>query len=98
MAATEKENRQSERFETDRPEAVFYIGYPKIRAARVANCSETGVYLETDSAIRPGSIIFIASSGDGRYFRAEVMWCRRLSRGKAACFGIGANYCDPAQA
>jgi hypothetical protein len=43
----------------------------------------------------PGTVVFISSYGDSKYYRAEVKWTEKLDRAGVERYGIGAEYIDP---
>ena len=73
--------------------------------ARVINCSESGLYFESNYPLKPGITILFrteisgwgASSSEGceclrTISLAEVKWCRDLVKNGELYFGIGAKY------
>jgi hypothetical protein len=90
-----KEKRKSERFDLQAPAKFVSTDAKHPLQAEIINCSETGLCFETDSALPPGAIVFVAAKGDNRFFRAEVKWCRRKVVAAKINFRIGARYVDP---
>jgi hypothetical protein len=91
------EKRASERFKTGAPIKYAYTTAKDLFNAKIVNCSEDGIYLESNFALQPGMVIFVADNNDNKYFRAEVKWCKKLVDSKDSNhFGIGAKYSDPA--
>jgi len=42
----------------------------------------------------PGTVLFISSDGDSKYFRAQVKWTERLDRVGVERYGIVGEYID----
>ena len=94
--ATGPENRFSERYQLTAAIKVASIRSEGVGKATIINCSEGGAYFEAGADLQPGTPVFIANAHDSKFFRAKVIWCRRLSRLDACAFGIGIQYLDPA--
>ena len=94
--ATGSENRFSERYQLTAAIKVASTSSEGIGKATIVNCSEGGAYFEADADLRPGTPVFIANVHDSKFFRAKVIWCRKLSRLDVNTFGIGIQYLDPA--
>lgn len=91
----ESNNRATERFDTESPVRLTVVESNATIGARIANCSEDGIYFETESALEPGTDIFVAAENDNKFFRARVIWCKRMVSETAIYFGVGAEYTDP---
>jgi hypothetical protein len=89
------ERRSSERFVVSEPIKFAHSNTRNIFHARLINCSEDGIYFESQIGLQPGTYVFIAGFGDNKFFRAEVKWCKNLDHDGVYDFGIGAKYCDP---
>jgi len=89
--------------------SVMYSNYSKnpycYYGAKMCNCSLSGMYLESNYALPPGSIICIKRAyylPDTWGFRADeddqmtVVWCRKLERTDSSCYGVGIRHVDPA--
>lgn len=90
------ENRISERYQLTAAIKVVSTSSEEIGIAAIVNCSESGAYLEADAHLRPGTPVFVANAHDSKFFRAKVIWCRKLNRLDVNTFGIGIQYLDPA--
>jgi hypothetical protein len=66
-----------------------------IGRATIINCSEGGAYFEAKADLQPGAPVFIAHVHDGKFYRAKVIWRRKLIRLDVKTFGIGIQYLDP---
>ena len=88
--------RKSERFEMLAPVQFVSTDAKHPLNAQIINCSETGLCFETDSALPPGSIVFVSARDDNKFFRAMVRWCQRQIGAEKIHFRIGAEYMDPA--
>jgi hypothetical protein len=75
--------------------------------AKILNFSRSGIYLEADQALKPGTTVFIRleillsgtwGSSDQGWLRTvmlgQVKWCKELVRNDAECYGIGVRYYD----
>ena len=75
--------------------------------AKILNFSRSGIYLEADQAIRPGTTVLVRleilisgtwGSPDHGWLRTismgEVKWCKELIRNDAEFYGIGVRYYD----
>lgn len=89
------EKRFSERYQLTAAIKVASIKSEDISKATIINCSEGGAYFESETDLQPGSPVFIANAHDSKFFRAKVIWHRKLSRLDASTFGIGIQYLDP---
>ena len=67
----------------------------EVSNATIINCSEGGAYFEADAALKPGTPVFIAGANDSKFFRAKVVWRRKLRRADMKTFGVGIQYLDP---
>ncbi len=94
--ATGSENRFSERYLLTAAIRVASSKSEGVGKATIINCSEGGAYFEAEAGLQPGTPVFIANAQDSKFFRAKVIWCRKLSRLDANAFGIGIQYLDPA--
>jgi Tfp pilus assembly protein PilZ len=80
------ERRKSVRIDHIAPLKVKNLKSGKIYKARMFNYSKNGLYFETDSVLHTGDQIYIgiqdspyaASSGVLEYYRAEIMWGKKL--------------------
>ena len=90
--------RKSERFEMSAPVQFVSTDAKHPLNAQIINCSETGLCFETDSALPPGSIVFVSARNDNKFFRAMVRWCQRQIGAEKIHFRIGAEYMDTAPA
>ena len=67
--------------------------------ARMVNCSDDGLYFESDQFLQPGADVFIRiensphSQGDYKCHHARIRWGKRLKNTHYAC-GYGAKYID----
>ncbi len=87
--------RSSERFETRGKVRFVSTNARHPLQAEIINCSEGGLCFETESALPPGSVIFVSAGNDNKFFRAQVRWCQRLAGGRRVKFRIGGQYLDP---
>ena len=92
---TVAENRFSERYQLTAAIKFASFKGEDIRKALIINCSEGGAYFEAEADIKPGTPVFIANAHDGKFFRAKVIWRRKLSRLGMKAFGFGIQYLDP---
>ncbi len=92
------ERRDTPRFEHEA--MVLIETYPagQYHEGRMYNYSRSGMYFESDFAPRVGADIFVGienspySSGHDVY-RAQVMWCKKLSDGASYYYyGVGIKY------
>ena len=90
------ERRISERYHLSEPIKFSHFHLKNIFKAQLFNCSEDGIYFESDIGLQPGTDVFIARFDDDKYFRAMVVWCKKLDRQTAFSYGTGAIYDDPA--
>jgi hypothetical protein len=63
--------------------------------SKISNCSQEGIFFESELNLLPGTVVFISSYGDSKYYRAEVKWTEKLGRAGVERYGIGAEYIDP---
>jgi len=68
---------------------------PKLFKSKISNCSQEGIFLESELNLLPGTVVFISSDGDSKYYRAKVKWTEKLDRVGVERYGIGAEYIDP---
>ena len=88
--------RVSERFCLEGPVKYSYTTSKDIYEAKIVNCSEDGINFETNFALQPGMVVFIADVKDNKYFRAEVKWCKKIRSDNSNLFSVGAKYFDSA--
>jgi hypothetical protein len=87
--------RKSERFSIEAP-VGFMVGLnPILFKSKISNCSQEGIFFESELNLLPGTVVFISSHGDSKYYRAEVKWTEKLGRAGVERYGIGAEYIDP---
>jgi hypothetical protein len=89
------ERRISERFQLSESVKFTHFYLKNVFRAQLINCSEEGVCFESDIGLQPGADVFIARSNDNKYFRAQVVWCKKLNDNVAFDYGTGAVYNDP---
>jgi len=87
--------RRPERFNLEAPIGFMVALNPRLFKSKISNCSEEGVFFESDIKLLPGTVVFISSDGDSKYCRAEVKWSEKLDQAGAERYGIGAEYIDP---
>jgi len=87
--------RQSERFKLEAPIGFMVALNPILFKSKISNCSQEGVFFESEVKLDPGTIVFLSSEGDSKYYRAEVKWSAKLDRAGAERYRIGAEYIDP---
>jgi hypothetical protein len=92
---TGAENRFFERYQLTAAIKFASSKSEEVLNATIINCSEGGVYFEADAALKPGAPVFIADVNDSKFFRAKVIWRRKLRRSDVKTFGIGIKYLDP---
>jgi len=68
---------------------------PRLFKSKISNCSQEGIFFESELKLLPGTVVFISGAGDSKYYRAEVKWSQKLDRVGAERYGIGAEYIDP---
>ena len=74
----------------------FMVGRnPILFKSKISNCSQEGIFFESELNLLPGTVVFISSDGDSKYYRAEVKWTEKLDRAGVELYGIGAEYIDP---
>lgn len=89
------ENRFSERYRLTAAIKFASSNSADIGKATIINCSEGGAYFEAEADLQPGMPVFIANAQDSKFFRAKVIWHRKLNRFAVKTFGIGIQYLDP---
>ncbi len=89
------ENRFSERYQLSAVIKFASSSAEGVRAATIINCSEGGAYFEAETDLKPGTPVFVANAHDSKFFRAKIVWRRRLSRLDVSNFGFGIKYLDP---
>jgi hypothetical protein len=87
--------RQSERFKLEAPIGFMVALNPILFKSKISNCSQEGVFFESEIKLLPGTVLFISSDGDSKYFRAQVKWTERLDKVGVERYGIGVEYIDP---
>lgn len=92
---TPAERRISERYNLSEPIKFSHYYLKNIFNAQLINCSEDGIYFESDIGLQPGTDVFIARFDDNKYFRAMVVWSKKLDSQKTFDYGTGAIYDDP---
>ena len=98
MAKATKDKRAHDRFNHCTP-----IRYRRstqagdYQKAEMQNCSEGGMYFESDAALNPGETVHITCTNTYEGCQATVQWCRRHAPDSkhSKRFGIGVAYCDP---
>jgi hypothetical protein len=109
-ASGQKERRNSPRYNHRAALSFSIFNSEKHYQAQMFNCSQRGMYFETDREIRPGTSLYlrvVRNLPDLRQeafpwvFRTvalgEVKWCYQLTKVGSAKYGIGvAYYPDPA--
>jgi hypothetical protein len=68
---------------------------PKLFKSKISNCSQEGIFFESELNLLPGTVILISSDGDSKYFRAKVKRTEKLDRVGVERFGRGTEYIDP---
>lgn len=68
---------------------------PRLFKSEISNCSQEGIFFESELKLLPGTIVFISADGDSKYYRAEIKWAEKLDRAGVERYGIGAEYIDP---
>ena len=86
------EKRNSERFYLKAPIKYSTARVKETREANMFNCSESGLYFETSSPLKPGVDVVVSAAGQNRYFRASIKWCQRVGPIDKPIYGIGAEY------
>ena len=95
MGKKHQHPRCSERFPLEAPIGFMVALNPSLFKSKISNCSEEGVFFESELKLLPGTVVFISSDGDSKYCRAEVKWSEKLDQAGAERYGIGAKYIDP---
>ena len=86
------EKRNSERFYLKAPIKYSAARVKKTHEANMFNCSEGGLYFETNSPLKPGLDVEVSAVGQKRYFRASIKWCQRVGPIDKSIYGVGAEY------
>lgn len=86
------EKRNSERFYLKAPIKYSTARVKEMREANMFNCSEGGLYFETNSPLKPGVDVVVSATGQNRYFRVCIKWCQRVGPIDKSIYGIGAEY------
>ena len=86
------EKRNSERFYLKAPIKYSTASVKETREANMFNCSEGGLYFETNSPLKPGVDVAVSAAGQNRYFRASIKWCQRVGPIDKSIYGVGAEY------
>jgi hypothetical protein len=68
---------------------------PRLFKSKILNCSQEGIFFESELELAPGTVVFISSEGDSKYYRAKVKWTEKLDGVDVERYGIGAEYIDP---
>jgi hypothetical protein len=92
---TGTENRFFERYQLTEAIKFASLKSAEVSKATIINCSEGGAYFEADAAPKPGAAVFIAGANDSKFFRAKVVWRRKLRHTDVRGFGVGIQYLDP---
>jgi len=87
--------RKSERFDLEAPIGFMVALDQRLFKSKISNCSQEGVFFESEVKLDPGTIVFLSSEGDSKYYRAEVKWSAKLDRAGEERYRIGAEYIDP---
>ena len=87
--------RKSERFKLEAPIGFMVALDPSLFKSQISNCSQEGVFFESELKLLPGTVVFISSEGDSKYFRVKVQWAKKLDGVGVERYGIGAEYIDP---
>ena len=87
--------RKSERFITEAPIGFMVALNARLFKSKILNCSQEGIFFESELELLPGTVVFISSDGDSKYYRAKVKWTEKLDRDGVDRYGIGAEYIDP---
>lgn len=72
MDKEHQHDRQSERFNLEAPIGFMVPLNPRLFKSKISNCSEEGVFFESELKLLPGTVVFISSDGDSKYYSAEV--------------------------
>ena len=86
------EQRNSERFYLKAPIKYSVARVKETREANMFNCSEGGLYFETNSPLKPGVDVVVSAADQNKYFRASIKWCQRVGPIDKSIYGIGAEY------
>ena len=87
-----KEKRNSERFYLKAPIKYRSLNVNETGKANMFNCSERGLYFETNSPLKPGVEVVVSATGQDKFFRASIKWCRRVGPIDKSIYGVGAQY------
>jgi hypothetical protein len=90
-----KHARKSERFITEAPIGFMVALSPRLIKSKILNCSQEGIFFESELELLPGTVVLISSDGDSKYYRAKVKWTEKSDRVDVDRYGIGAEYIDP---
>ena len=88
------EKRSSERFYLKAPIKYFQTDNEAAFSANIFNCSNNGVYFETGYPLKPGIDVFASGAENGKFFRINIKWCKRIGPEDKTIFGVGAQYCE----
>ena len=86
------EKRKAERFHLKAPIKYRSINEKRDRHANMFNCSESGLYFETGSPLKPGIDVVISGIENDRFSRVSIKWCKRVGPADKKIYGIGAQY------
>jgi hypothetical protein len=87
--------RRSERFTLEAPIEFMVDLNPNLFKSKISNCSEEGVFFESELKLLPGTVVLISSDGVSKFCSAVVKWSEKLDQAGAERYGIGAEYIDP---
>ena len=88
------EKRSSERFYLKASIKYFQTGSENAFNANIFNCSNNGIYFETGYPLKPGIDVIASGAENGRMFRINIKWCKRIGPEDKTIFGVGAQYCE----
>jgi len=88
------EKRASERFYLKAPIKYFYPDKKSAIETNMFNCSEGGLYFETEAPLTPGMNIVVCGAEDAKTFRVSIKWCKRVGPVNKTIYGVGAQYRD----
>ena len=88
------EKRSSERFYIKAPIEYFNADNKHAFNANIFNCSDNGIYFESGYPLKPGLEVIVSGVENGKSFRINIKWCKRIGPEDQNIFGIGAKYCD----
>jgi len=95
MGKKHQHARQSERFIMEAPIGFMVALNPRLFKSKILNCSQEGIFFESELKLLPGTVVLISSDGDSKYYRAKVKWIDKLDRVGVERYGIGTEYIDP---